>query len=76
MKVKDLIEDLKKFDPELNVILSNDSEGINFSHLDNVSNNYAFALDPIYGGKIYELNQMGYKDNNDDEQVVVLFPYN
>lgn len=42
MKIKELIEELKKYDPEAEVVLSADEEGNSFSPLEDIEGNRIF----------------------------------
>jgi hypothetical protein len=87
MKVKELIETLKNFDPELVVILSGDGEGNNFSPMDDISDNSIYVPDTDYSGSIYleklddELEKMGYSDEDvyhgkKGKRAIVFYPTN
>lgn len=50
--VQELIEELKKMDPEAIVIMSKDAEGNNFSPLYATSDKYFYQADTTYSGSI------------------------
>lgn len=90
MKVKDLIEELSKMNPEHEVIMQKDSEGNGYSPLHNLFDNSVYVPDSNWSGCIYvdELNSeligQGFSEEDlcpDDERengqkCVVLAPTN
>jgi len=81
MKVKELIESLKKLDPELEVILQRDPEGNGYSPLNDVDGEDVF-FGQVDGGMVLSAQDLaeeienGYLDEDDGtfEPCVVLFP--
>jgi len=53
MKVKELIDDLNKLNPELEIILAKDAEGEFFSPLSNIDANCIYVADSLWTGKVY-----------------------
>ncbi len=83
MKVKELIELLKKEDQEREVIMSKDGEGNNFSPFADISKQ-TYEPDSTWSGEIgldeltpYLIEQ-GFTDEDPiyDEKVIVLWPVN
>lgn len=86
MKVKDLIKELSKFDGELTIVMSSDSEGNNYSPLDDISIGYYMKESP-YSGEMYYFNELteelrkeGYSEDDlapiNAEKVVIFHPIN
>jgi hypothetical protein len=87
MKVRELVEKLAELDQELEVVVSSDGEGNNFSPLDKDFGITHYEPDSTYSGKIgyLELNEtlieLGYieedlLDKNNAVPCVVLYPIN
>ena len=79
MKVKELIEKLKKADPEAMVVMSYDSEGNGYNKLRDVeTDNQAYCHGEIGFKKLTpELEKRGYGEGDlleDGEDAVVLWP--
>jgi len=78
MKVEDLIETLERLDPELEVVLSSDSEGNSFSPCSEYGIGF-YVADSAYYGSFYndqeELDEEN-KSTSDAVQAVVLWPTN
>lgn len=86
MKVKELIEQLRKCDPESIVILQKDSEGNGYSPIAGVdSDDLKYVKETSYSGEVKyskltrEMEEAGYSEEDlatDGEDCVVLFPIN
>jgi hypothetical protein len=77
MKVKELIEKLKKFDPEKLVILSKDSEGNYYDTLWEIDDGHTYKDNYIGYAKITpELKKQGYDEEDimEGEPCIVLYP--
>lgn len=77
MKIKKLIKELQKLDPELEIIVSSDSEGNNFSALQDVSlAEYYRNKDDEFGHyteiEIYDMEDEDKPANT--KKCVILFP--
>ena len=86
MKVKELIEELKKVDPEREVIMAKDDEGNGFSPLADFSQDL-YVPHSTWSGEIHieelteELKKYGYTEEdmyngNDGVKALVLWPVN
>lgn len=53
MKVKQLINELKKLDPKLEVIMSKDGEGNGYSQLSDLCDGYVYVPECTWSGEIY-----------------------
>ena len=56
MKVKELIEELSKLDPESQVILQKDAEGNGYSPLYAVDGDAVYLSDSTWSGDVYSTN--------------------
>jgi hypothetical protein len=56
MKVKELIEELSKLDPESQVILQKDAEGNGYSPLYAVDGDAVYLPDSTWSGDVYSTN--------------------
>ncbi len=77
MKVKELIELLKKEDQEREVIMSKDGEGNNFSPFADISRQ-TYEADSTWSGEI-GVDELTDDDEDEfiyDEKVIVLWPIN
>jgi hypothetical protein len=80
MKVKDLIKELSKLDPEWVVVLSSDEEGNSFSELSDLETNAVFADREIHLRELTkDLEKQGFSDEdvydgNNGKNAVVLYP--
>jgi hypothetical protein len=80
MKIKELIKELSKLDPELLVVLSKDSEGNGYGECCDISKNYSFDGDEIKITKMTaDLVDQGFGEDDladGDEYIpcVVLWP--
>lgn len=81
MKVRELIEELKKCDPEYMVVLSMDEEGNGFGELKEIDRHSKFDGEDIGLAELTpELEDQGYgeedvMDDTDAKDVVVLWPW-
>ena len=85
MKVKELITELEKLDPELLVVMSKDGEGNSYSPLAGMYDNSLYVEDLPWCGEVWihkltdELKNGGYTEEDvadDGEPCVVLQPTN
>lgn len=79
MKVKDLIEILKRCDPEQSVIMSRDAEGNRYSPLSEAVDGMKYWPENTWSGTCYDSNdadEFSPEDWNSLENVVVLWPVN
>lgn len=86
MKVKDLIKQLQKCDPEKIVILQKDSEGNGYSPLEGIDNDSIYEEESTYSGDVWSKSwsaddaAMGEKEWEDCKKdlpdCVVLYPVN
>ena len=78
MKVKELIEELSKLDPEALVVLSRDEEGNGYSELADIASNYKFNGEDIGHAKLTpKLKKQGYTEEDVMEAgdpCVILWP--
>jgi uncharacterized protein YihD (DUF1040 family) len=78
MKVKELIELLEGFDPELPIVMSRDQEGNGYEYLRNVADDATFDGEDIYLAELTDEHKaQGYTDEDvraDEERVVVFWP--
>lgn len=83
MKVKELIEELQKLDPELQLICQKDSEGNGYSPLAG-ADLACYVEENTWSGTVYDLSWSADDADCDDKEweeikknkVVVLFPVN
>lgn len=83
MKVKELIEQLQKVDPERIVIMSSDSEGNSYSPLSDFWEG-AYLADTTWSGEVgfekltLELKEEGYDEEDilEGEKCIVMCPVN
>ena len=82
MKVSELIELLKKYDQDSEVIMSCDEEGNGFSPLSDISNQI-YVPDSTYSGDIYQTEldddieeEEDIYDGDDGVKAIVLWPTN
>jgi len=77
MKVKELIERLKEFDPECEVIMSRDPEGSVYSPLDDIEDYIYFDRDIYLEELTPELIEEGYGEEDlapsEDAKLAVVF---
>lgn len=87
MKVKELIEELKKVDQERIVILQKDGEGNGYSPLEGIDDEVNYRPDSTWSGEIgyqeltQELQKQGYSDGDiisgaGAEPALVFYPVN
>lgn len=82
MKVKELIEELSKFDPEAEVILQKDSEGNGYSPLSGADDDAVYQEENSWSGMVYTLSSGHDEACLDQEEFealpncVVLWPVN
>lgn len=81
MKVKELIEILKEFDPEKEIIIGKDSEGNSFSPLDEQIYAGLYCPDSTWSGEFYEDSTIGDEeyfqpDKDNSIEVICLYPIN
>jgi len=87
MKVKELIEKLNSFDPDIDIILQKDAEGNGYSPLEGVDGTVIYKPDSTYSGEVYskdwtydeacfenEKDWIDFKESTPD--CVVLYPVN
>jgi len=74
MKIKDLIELLNKEDPEMNIIMSKDGEGNDYSPLAGIGDGL-YVADSTWSGTVYNLDEKDEAGEN-FEKVIVLWPTN
>ncbi len=58
MKVKELIEELSKCDPECEVILSKDAEGNSYSPADGIDDSYIYKPGNRYSRELWDLEDL------------------
>lgn len=83
LKVKDLIQHLKNFNPEANVVVAKDAEGNDHSPL-STADTGLYAATSSWSGDVYQLDDVdelradGWSDDAIDEldPVVILRPVN
>lgn len=86
MTVSELIEALKKLDPNSIVIIQKDAEGDGYSPLETVDGNCIYIADTTWSGEVYSLDDVdGLEEEEQEElekdrvlhpQCVVLVPIN
>ena len=84
MKVKELIKELEKLNPEMDVILQKDAEGNGFSLLSGVDDQCIYVEETGWWGEVYDLSWSADNAGMEPEdweafkkkhtQVVVLYP--
>jgi hypothetical protein len=85
MKNRELIEMLKSFDPEAEVILQKDSEGNGYSPLSGVYDDGVYVSYNSYSGEVYpvswteediKVTKEEWEKIKEDNSCLVLFPIN
>lgn len=85
MKVKHLIESLKSFDPDSDVILQKDSEGNGYSPLAGADNDAVYVPDNTWSGDVYTttwtaedagMSEDEWEKLKTESRCVVLYPIN
>jgi hypothetical protein len=85
MRVKDLIKELKKIDPEARIIIQKDGEGNGYSPLAGIDYDVVYVPTSSYSGEIYDLEWSAEMAGMDDDeweslkktaQHVLFFPMN
>jgi len=71
MKIKDLIEKLKEFDPDSLVVLSSDEEGNSYSKASGDIGSYCFNQ---HSGEIFRDDEIDQDDADILERCVVIWP--
>ena len=68
MKVKELMEYLRGFDPEMEVILQKDSEGNGYSPLAGVDDQAVYVAESTWRGEVYDLGWSAEDADMDEEE--------
>lgn len=85
MKIKDLIEQLKDLDPEMEIVLQKDAEGNGYSPLAGADENCVYIAETTWYGEVYDTTWTSDDADMDEEEwaeilarprCVVLFPVN
>ena len=67
MKIRELVEELNKLDPNTTVVLSRDEEGNGFSEFIEISEESGFAI--VWPGRYVDLDEIeGFTRYDDDEE--------
>lgn len=75
MKIKELIAQLQKYDPENLVVIANHAEFVNFSVLDERGlREELFYEDPSYGAFVLDPEDATEYDRERSDKAIVLYP--